>query len=76
MKKRSILIAGHATSVSLEEEFWEAFKALAEERGLSLNQMAAEIDLARGGNLSSGIRVYVLKALQARLSAALGQTQP
>lgn len=66
LKKRSIMIAGHATSVSLEEEFWDALKDLAERRGLSLNQMVAEIDAGRGGNLSSAIRVFVLNQLRGR----------
>lgn len=64
LKKRSIVIAGHATSVSLEPQFWEALKDIAAERGLSLNQMVAEIDQVRGGNLSSAIRVFVLENLQ------------
>lgn len=72
LRKRSIVIAGHATSVSLEEEFWEAFKAIADGRGLSLNQLAAEVDLGRGGNLSSAIRVFVLEELRRQVSAVAG----
>lgn len=64
LKKRSILIAGHATSVSLEPEFWEALRLLADERGVSLNSLVAHIDGARDGNLSSAIRVHVLQAWQ------------
>lgn len=64
LKKRSIIIAGHATSVSLEPQFWDALKEIAAERGLSLNQMVAEIDQLRLGNLSSAIRVFVLENLQ------------
>lgn len=64
LKKRSIVIAGHATSVSLEPQFWDALKDIAGERGLSLNQMVAEIDQMRLGNLSSAIRVFVLENLQ------------
>ena len=64
LKKRSIVIAGHATSVSLEPQFWDALRGIAAERGLSLNQMVAEIDQARAGNLSSAIRVFVLENLQ------------
>lgn len=60
LKKRSIVIAGHATSVSLEPEFWDALKDIAEKRALSLNQLVAEIDQGREGNLSSAIRVFVL----------------
>ncbi|WP_042695493.1 ribbon-helix-helix domain-containing protein [Azospirillum sp. B506] len=62
MKKRSVLIAGHPTSVSLEEEFWDALKSVAQSRGLSVNALIEEIDQSRTGNLSSAIRVYLLKA--------------
>ena len=60
LKKRSVMIAGHATSVSLEVEFWDALKELADRRALSLNHLIAEIDQNRTGNLSSAIRVHVL----------------
>lgn len=69
MKKRSVLIAGHPTSVSLEEEFWDALKAEAATRGISVNALIEEIDAGRAGNLSSAIRVFVLGALQRRLAA-------
>lgn len=62
-EKRSVLVAGHRTSVSLESEFWEALKEIAVRRELSLNQVVAEIDAGRSGNLSSAIRVFVLKNL-------------
>lgn len=65
MKKRSVLIAGHPTSVTLEEEFWTALRTIAEQRGQSLNQIITAIDAGRsGGNLSSAIRVFVLRNLQ------------
>lgn len=64
VRKRSVIIAGHATSVSVEAEFWEALRSIAERRGLSLNALIAEIDAGRSGNLSSAIRVYVLQTLQ------------
>lgn len=63
IRKRSVIIAGHATSVSVEEEFWEALKQIAARRGLSLNALIAEIDHSRTGNLSSAVRVFVLRAL-------------
>ncbi len=63
VEKRSVLIAGHRTSVSLEPEFWEALKAIAANQGSSLNRLIAEIDAERSGNLSSAIRVFVLKSL-------------
>jgi len=68
LRKRSVVIAGHATSISLEEEFWEALKIIAERRGLSLNGLVAVIDGERSGNLSSALRLHVLKDLQAALS--------
>lgn len=63
MKKRSVMIAGHPTSISLEEEFWEALKGVAQTRGLSVNALIEDIDRTRAGNLSSAIRVHVLNAL-------------
>ena len=60
MVKRSVRIAGHATSVSLEPAFWEALDELAVRRRTSLNALLAAIDAERGGNLSSAIRLFVL----------------
>lgn len=62
LRKRSVLVAGHATSVSLEDAFWDALAAIARERGLSVNQLVTDIDRRREGNLSSAIRVFVLEA--------------
>ena len=64
VEKRSVLVAGHRTSVSLEPEFWEALKGIAARQGASLNQLIAGIDAERTGNLSSAIRIFVLKSLQ------------
>jgi predicted DNA-binding ribbon-helix-helix protein len=61
--KRSLVIAGHRTSISIEDAFWRRLRRIALERGLSLNQLAAKIDASRdGANLSSAIRVFVLEA--------------
>ncbi len=61
--KRSMTIAGHRTSLSLEPEFWEALNALATVRDMSVAGLVAAIDEARGRtNLSSALRVAVLKA--------------
>lgn len=61
--KHSLLIAGHATSVSLEDAFWQALKTTASHRGLSVAALVAEIDAMRdGANLSSAIRVHILLA--------------
>ncbi|MEL6169896.1 MAG: ribbon-helix-helix domain-containing protein [Pseudomonadota bacterium] len=66
--KHSLTLRGHRTSVSLEAPFWTAFRAIAEDRGQSLNALATEIDEARGteAGLASAIRVFVLETLQAR----------
>lgn len=60
--KHSLTLHGHRTSVSLEAPFWEAFREIAEAEGKGLNELAAEIDEARGvsAGLASAIRVYVL----------------
>ena len=68
MKKRSIKIAGHSTSISLEEPFWIILKQLAEEGKLSLNALVESVDKKReDANLSSALRLYVLEELQNRL---------
>lgn len=69
VRKRSVMIAGHATSVSLEAEFWDALKEMADRRGISLNQLIGEIDQDRAGNLSSAIRIAVLADLRGRVAA-------
>lgn len=59
--KRSIVIAGHKTSVSLEDAFWRGLKDIAGTRDLTLSELVAAIDSERRhGNLSSAIRLFVL----------------
>ena len=58
--KHSVVIAGHATSITLEPEFWAQLKRIAKVRGLSLAALVAEIDATRRRNLSAALRVYVL----------------
>ena len=61
--KRSLVIAGHRTSISIEDAFWRRLRRIALERGQSLNGLAAAVDASRGdANLSSAIRVFVLEA--------------
>jgi predicted DNA-binding ribbon-helix-helix protein len=60
--KRSVRIAGHATSVSLEPAFWQALLEIAARRGLSVNALVAAIDAERSGNLSSALRVFILES--------------
>ncbi len=62
--KRSVTIQGHRTSFSLEPVFWEALRAAAAEDGKALNALVAEIDEARGTNLSSAIRVWLFERAQ------------
>ena len=73
--KRSLVIAGHRTSISLEDAFWRRLRLIAAERGLSLNGLAAMVDASRGGaNLSSAIRVFVLEAEGAKQSRPAGDS--
>lgn len=60
IKKRSVVINGHRTSISLENVFWSAVRETALARGLSVNQLITEIDASRTGNLSSAIRTHIL----------------
>jgi len=64
MMKRSIRISHHSTSISLEAEFWDELKKLAARDGVSLNELVTRIDAGRSGNLSSALRLYVLKRLK------------
>ncbi len=65
--KRSIVIAGHKTSVSLEDAFWSGLKEIALNRRATLSDLVAAIDSERqNGNLSSAIRLFVLDHYQAR----------
>ncbi len=68
--KRSLTLNGHRTSVSLEDEFWRAFRDIADRRQQPLNALAAEIDATRGidTGLATAIRLFVLKDLLNRLS--------
>ncbi len=61
-EKHSLTLRGHRTSVSLEPEFWAAFRAIAATKGMGLNELAAEIDAGRRGEegLASAIRVFCL----------------
>jgi len=66
LRKYSVRIAGHPTSISLEPEFWAALSRIAATRGVRMTDLIGEIDTARAGNLSSAIRLYVLAALEGR----------
>lgn len=65
--KRSVSIAGHRTSITLEEPFWEALREIAEREQLSMQALIGRIDAERGEqNLSSAIRVFVLLQVRGR----------
>ncbi len=72
MRKRSITIDGHQTSITLEDAFWGELIALAKGRRLSLSALVTEIDQQRGGpgNLASALRLYVLEALKRQVGRA------
>ena len=62
--KRSVVVSGHRTSVSLENPFWDVLTQIATDQNVSLNKLITEVDRQRDSNLSSALRVYVLKKLQ------------
>ena len=75
--KRSIVIAGHKTSVSLEDAFWNALKEIAGERDPTLSDLVASIDTARElGNLSSAIRLFVLDFYRSQLEDGEPEPKP
>ncbi|MDA7947620.1 MAG: ribbon-helix-helix domain-containing protein [Hyphomicrobiaceae bacterium] len=68
-KKRSLTIAGHHTSVSLEDDFWEALQEMAQAKGLTVPRLIAKIDKGRGAHgLSSAIRSAVLAHFRSQSS--------
>jgi predicted DNA-binding ribbon-helix-helix protein len=75
--KRSIVIAGHKTSVSLEDAFWRGLKDIASARNVTLSDIVATIDTdRRQGNLSSAIRLFVLEFYRAQADVDRGQSGP
>jgi predicted DNA-binding ribbon-helix-helix protein len=74
MRKRSVTLGGHATSVSLEDAFWAELKRMSVESGAPVGRMIARIDAARGAtNLSSALRLAVLDDLKAKLRTSGGR---
>lgn len=70
--KRSVVVDGHKTSVSLEDAFWTSLKDIATRRGITLSTQIAVIDeKRRTSNLSSAIRLFVLEHFQARAASAM-----
>jgi predicted DNA-binding ribbon-helix-helix protein len=69
--KRSVVVGGHKTSVSLEEAFWSSLKEISRARATTLSELVGEIDAARQqGNLSSAIRLFVLDHFRGPLRGA------
>ena len=59
--KRSVLVSGHRTSISLERAFWDELKEIADKRSLSINQLVTQVDEKRKSNLSSALRLFILQ---------------
>jgi predicted DNA-binding ribbon-helix-helix protein len=75
--KRSIVVAGHKTSVSLEEAFWNGMKEISGLRNMTLSELVGEIDNNRQqGNLSSAIRLFVLDHFKSRTTGATQDARP
>jgi predicted DNA-binding ribbon-helix-helix protein len=69
--KRSVVIAGHKTSISVEDAFWTGLKNIAREREMTLSHLVAAIDSERNhGNLSSAIRLFVLDHYRRKLGTS------
>ncbi|MBN8521206.1 MAG: ribbon-helix-helix domain-containing protein [Alphaproteobacteria bacterium] len=64
-RKRSVILSGHATSITLEDPFWAALKSLAQKKGVTVTTLINQVDRTRGQNtLSSAVRLFILGALQ------------
>lgn len=76
--KRSVIVSGHRTSVSVEDEFWDEFKQIASRDGKSVNDLISEIDRAQpeAANLSSALRLYVFKDVQSRAAHQVTYKKP
>ena len=74
--KRSIVLAGHKTSVSLEEAFWNGMKEISGERSMTLSELVGVIDTKRQqGNLSSAVRLFVLDYFKTRAAGPVGEPE-
>jgi predicted DNA-binding ribbon-helix-helix protein len=74
MKKRSVSIRGHRTSLSLEDGFWDEVAAIARSRGISVAALITEIDRTRMAGLSSAVRLFVLEDLKQKAAACRTET--
>ena len=66
LEKHSVKVFGHSTSVTLEHIFWRYLKKIARRKGTSLQQLIESVDEGRSGNLSSTLRVFILKEVERR----------
>jgi predicted DNA-binding ribbon-helix-helix protein len=74
--KRSIVVSGHKTSVSLEDAFWEGMREIAREQDVTISNLVGEIDRSRQqSNLSSAIRVFVFERLRTPAPRSAGHAQ-
>ena len=64
MRKHSVELSGHRTSIALEDEFWQELKSIAKRKNTSVRQILIKIDDAHQGNLSSAVRLFVLRERQ------------
>ena len=77
MRKRSLTIEGHRTSISLEDAFWDGLQSIANQTTCSLAALVADVDRGRGAaNLSSAVRVFVLNRLKADAAKASPSIDP
>ena len=74
LRKHSVKLSGHSTSLSLEGVYWDALRSVAESSGLSVTRLIEQIDRQRSGNLSSAVRVYLLRYYQERAGAEPPET--
>ena len=75
--KRSIVVAGHKTSVSLEDAFWKGLKEIADDRDITLSDLVSSIDTDRQqGNLSSAIRLFVLDHYRSHIAQTPAPVRP
>ncbi len=66
IRRHSVTLQGHRTSISIEDAFWRRLQAIAARRGVSMNALIAEVDAARQGNLSSALRLLAFEDALAR----------
>ena len=64
MQKHSVTLSGHPTSISIERELWDILKKIAKNRNQTMNSLISDLDKKREGNLSSTIRLFVLREVQ------------